>query len=255
MSQTQQVICLNKEQIKTVLENMWKLRNVKLEEKMFEGKPSFSSKIKQEYNYTKSYTKFADNYVIYRCKSLEDNHNEIYITVETDHYDKQNILAISGFEHLIKNYLEESCNYPKPTINICFAFVITEAMKSHIPSEIFFTNCNVRLFSLCSLYPMIGSKTKLFGLTFDYKILPYCEAYNNKDYPIVSAGDPLVIALNGIEGELLLCARINFDVCVYKEYQIRRIVNKVKDLSIPSESGRPCPVPAKILDLNNFKIE
>lgn len=255
MSQTQQVICLNKEQIKTVLENMWKLRNVKLEEKIFEGKPSFSSKIKQEYNYTKSYTKFADNYVIYRCKSLEDNHNEIYITVETDHYDKQNILAISGFEHLIKNYLKESRDYPRPTINICFAFVITEAMKSHIPPETFFTDCNIRLFSLCSLYPMIGSKTKLFGLTFDYKILPYCEAYNNKDYPIISAGDPLVVALNGIEGELLLCARINFDVCVYKEYQIRRIANKVKDLSIPSENGQPCHIPVKMLDLNNYKID
>ena len=91
MSQAQEVICLNKEQIRMFLDNIYKLRKLKQTEIVYEGKPIFSKEIMEKYEY-KHYTKFANNYVIYRCKSLEDNHEEIFITVETDHYDKQNII-------------------------------------------------------------------------------------------------------------------------------------------------------------------
>ena len=74
-----------------------------MDEKIFEGKPNFSKEIVDKYKY-KLYTKFADNYVIYKCISLEDNHVEIFFTIETDHYDKQNILALVGFEHIVKPY-------------------------------------------------------------------------------------------------------------------------------------------------------
>ena len=246
--QAQTVIRLNGEQIKTTLNNMWKIRNVKMEEKLFEGKPVFSKEIMAKYKY-KHYTKFADNYVIYLCKSLEYKHNEIYITVETDHYDKQNLLAISGLEHLIGKYLDESCTYCRPTINICLCFVLTQSMRSHVPTEIFARKCFVRVFSLCNLYPMIGSKNKLYGLTFDYKLLPYERAYNDKDYIEISSSDPMVIALNGVMGELLVCSRIIYDVTAYKDIQIRKIVDRLEDLSICPDSGILLPIPS-----NNVEI-
>lgn len=237
MSQIQKIIQLNEEQIQTVLSNMWKLRKVKKEKVIFEGKPVFSKEIMEKYGY-KHYTKFANRYVIYLCKSLEDNHNEIYITMETDHFDKQNILAISGFEHLIGEYLNESRETAKrPTINICLCFVVTSAMRKHLPTKIFNTSSFLRIFSLCNLYPMIGSRNKIGGLTYDYEILPYEKTYNNKEYIEISAGDPMVIALNGIDGELLKCSRILYDDNAFKDIQIRKIVNRIDDLGMVSDSG------------------
>ena len=246
--QAQTVIRLTEEQIKTTLNNLWDLRKVKLEKKIFQGKPIFSKEIMTKYKY-KHYTKFADNYEIFQCKSKVDGHNEIYITVETDHYDKQNLLAISGFEHLITEFITESCNYVRPTINICLCFVLTKAMKKHIPTEIFANTAFVRVFSLCSIYPMLGSKNKQFGLTFDYKLYPYEKAYNDKDYTEISSGDPMVIALNGLPGELVVCSRILFDTTAYKDIQIRKIVDKIKNLSTVSKSGILLPISSNNLEI------
>ena len=246
--QAQTVIKLTKEQIDTTLNNMWKLRHVKMVKKIYEGKPVFSKDIMAKYNY-KHYTKFAENYVIYLCKSTDDNHNEIYITVETDHYDKQNLLAVSGFEHMISEYLEESKSYNRPTINLCVCFVLTQAMRSHVPTNIFPCNPFMRVFSLCNLYPMIGSKTKLCGLTFDYHLKPYEKTYNNKDYIEISSSDPMVIALNGVMGELLICSRILFDVTAYKDIQIRKIIDRLDDLSICPESGILLPISSNNLEI------
>lgn len=254
MSRILETICLTKKQIKTVLENLWTIRKLKFSEIIYEGKPTFSKEIKDTYGY-KNYTKFADNYVIYKCKSLVDNHNEIFITVESDHYDKQNILAISGFEHIVKDYLKESCLYHRPTINVCLCFVVAKTMKQHIPTEIFVANCFMRIFSLCSLYPVIGSTSTLYtGLTYDYEILESEKnekAYNGKSFPIVLANDPMVIALNAVEGELICYKRIIHDVAVYSEYQIRIVKNKVSSLSTVSKGGIPPPIPQNILSVNN----
>lgn len=262
MSQLLETICLTKEQIKTVLNNLWTIRKLKFEEIIFEGKPTFSKEIVEKYNY-KIYTKFANNYAIYRCKSLTDNHNEIFITVETDHYDKQNILAISGFEHMLTDYLHPSCDYPRPTINICLCFVITKTMRQHIPPEIFYLNCFTRIFSLSALYPLIGSKTTLYsGLTYDYKLIPNEDiktnkengvpsVYNLKSFPIVYANDPIAIVLNAIENDLICYKRIIHDTSVYSEWQIRIVKNKMSNLSSISKAGIPAPFPQSRLILTN----
>ena len=253
MSQLLETTCLTKEQIQTVLNNLWTIRNIKMDEVIYEGKPSFSKDVIDKYHY-KVYTKFADNYVIYKCKSLEDNHDEIYITVETDHYDKQNILAISGFEHMLVNYLEPSCVYDRPTINICLCFVITNTMKQHIPPEIFAANCHSRIYSLCSLYPLIGSKTTLYaGLTYDYKLLKHdgtTTAYNNKEFSIVYANDPIAIILNAVENDIVCYKRIVHDTNVYSEWQLRIVKNKLSSLSSVSKSGVPPPIPQSRLVIN-----
>ena len=265
MAQSLETICLTKEQINTVLNNIWTIRKLKMDEKIFEGKPSFSKEIVDEYKY-KMYTKFADNYVIYKCFSLEDNHIEIFITVESDHYDKQHLLAIVGFQHMIFDYLRPSCSYKRPTINICLCFVITKTMKQHLPTEIFGPNCNSRMFSLCSLYPMIGSKTTLYsGLTYDYELIKNEDiddkykhngvpiAYNNKEFSIVLADDPMAIAVNAITNDLIAYKRIIHDTSIYSEYQIRIVKNKLSSLDVVSKSGMPAPIPSFKLKVSNYK--
>ena len=240
MSQAQEVICLNKEQIRTVLDNIYKLRKLKQTEIVYEGKPIFSKEIMEKYEY-KHYTKFANNYVIYRCKSLEDNHEEIFITVETDHYDKQNILAISGFEHLIVQNLMSSKYNTRPYINICLCFVVSQGMQSHIPINIFKGYTYMRFIQMCKLYPMLGSKTKIGGLTFNYRLLRKEEneikTYNNKQFSIVNAGEPMAVALNAIDGDLLVCDRIIYDGTAYKDTQLKIVKDSVASLSEIPTSG------------------
>lgn len=265
MSQSLETKCLTKDQIQTVLTNLWTIRKLKMDEKIFEGKPNFSKEIVDKYKY-KLYTKFADNYVIYKCISLEDNHVEIFFTIETDHYDKQNILALVGFEHIVKPYLEPSCVYRRPYINVCLCFVITKTMKQHLPCEIFRPNCHLRIFSLCALYPMIGSKTSLYsGLTYDYKLIKNEDidekykhngvpmAYNNKEFSIVLADDPMAIALNAMANDLIVYKRIIHDTSIYSEYQIRVVKNKLSSLEVLSKAGISAAIPAAKLQLSSYK--
>ena len=257
MSQAQTVICLNEDQIKTVLNNMWNLRHLKEQEILYKGKPIFSKEIMDKYNY-KHYTKFANNYVIYKCKSLEDNHIEIFITVETDHYDKQNILAICGFTHIIKEYLDNSKESRRPLINVCLCFVVTQGMYSHIPTVIFNTFSNVRVIQLCRLYPMLGSKTQTCGLTFNYRLLKQEEndlsTYNGKQFSIVDAGEPLAIALNAIDGDLLVYDRIIYDCTAYKDTQIKRVKDELEDLSLVPMSGILRYIPEDIINVQKSQL-
>lgn len=247
MSQAQNIICLTEEQIQITLKNLWMLRNLKMEKILYKGKPIFSKEIMEKYEY-KHYTKFANNYIIYVCKSTEDNHKEIFITVETDHYDKQNILAISGFSHIIQDYINESVKYIRPYINICLCFVISQGMRSHIPIDVFnhvpmfsYIPVKFRYIQMCRLYPMIGSKTKIGGLTFNYRLIKKDEneikAYNNKSFSIVDGGEPMAIALNALDGDLLVCDRIIYDATAYSDTQIKMVKDEIEDLSIIPMSG------------------
>lgn len=240
MSQSQEVRCLNEDQIKTVLNNIFKLRNLKQTEIIYKGKPIFSKEIMEKYGY-KHFTKFANNYVIYKCKSLEDNHVEIFITVETDHYDKQNILAIQGFKHLIEEYIVPSKYSFRPPINICLCFVVSQGMQSHIPTNVFTGYVYLRFIQMCKLYPMLGSKTKIGGLTFNYRLIKKDEneikTYNNKQFSIVDAGEPFAVALNAIDGDLIVCDRIIYDGTAYKDTQIKIVKDNTTNLSEVPSSG------------------
>lgn len=235
----QQIIYLNDEQIETVLRNLWKVRNVKHEEILFNGKINMTKEEIKNIG-CDVYTKLAENYCIHRCKSIEDNHNELYIIVKTTQFDKQNILAIEYFTPMLQKYFEETAHYKRPLVNICLPFTITDVILSHIPVE--FIVCYYRIYSLCKLYPMLGSKNNLFGLTYDYHVIDYEETYNGKNYSTIDAGDPMVIAVNAIEGDLIVCQRIIYDTNAYSDTQIKRVVNKVKDLSMIANSGCPIPI-------------
>ena len=63
-------------------------------------------------------------------------------------------------------------------------------MRSHIPCDIFINNdYNARIIQMCRLYPMIGSKTKIGGLTYNYRLIKCDEneikTYNNKSFSYV----------------------------------------------------------------------
>ena len=88
---------------------------------------------------------------------------------------------------------------------------------------------------------MLGSKTKIGGFTFNYRLLKKEEneikTYNKKNFPIVDGGEPMAVALNGIDGDLLVCDRIIYDTTVYTDTQIKLIRDVVDDLSIVPSSG------------------
>ncbi len=230
MSQSQEIRCLNKEQIQSTMDNMFKLRKLDTQEKIFEGKPSFSKKLMEEHN-LEHYTKFADNYIVWKG-TRKDGSVEIFVTIETDHFDKQNILAVSGLYHMFSKYV---VNKTRPNISLCPAFVVTDSMFNHISKNTI--PCTFRFFSLCEVYPMIGSRTRMFKLTYDYELAEYTKPYNNKEYTTINSRDPMVKALNGLPGELLICKRIIYDVTAYSEYQIRLITSTIENPDIIDPSG------------------
>lgn len=232
-------IHLNEDQIQTTLHNLWKCRKCKYEKVLVDGKPNFDIKTMKMYGY-KRYTNFAERYVIYLCKSLVDEKPEIYITVESNHYDKQNILAIEGFTHIIKDYFVEDFDYPR--VNICLCFVLTEAIKTHLPFTIFQQNVFMRIFSLCSLYPLIGSKTNLFGLCYKYDLVKFFdynnkETYNHKDYSVMFSGDPISIIFNALPGDLIVCYRILNDGATVEDVQLRKVTDIKKTHAKINEAG------------------
>lgn len=231
MSQTQEIRCLTKEQIETTMTNLFKLRKLSKPEKIFEGKPSFSKQIMDQYN-LEHYTKFADNYIIWHGTHSDSDVHEIYVTLESDHFDKQNILAIIGLYHKFDKYV---INHNRPNIFICPAYVVTETMFTHISKNTL--PCDFRFFSLCEIYPMLGSRTQTCKLTYDYELHPYSPTYNKKEYARIYSKDPMVKALNGLPGELIVCKRIIYDATAYSEYQVKQICSTVENPDLIDPSG------------------
>jgi hypothetical protein len=259
--QAQQVILLNKEQIKTTLTNLFKILNYKSHKEIFSGKPKFSKEYMERYNLM-HITKFAQNYTVYEC-TLADDHQDLklfgihymyYIVIESDHFDKLHIQTCSWFYHLFESKLvkpqidpldsaqkEISENTPPdkstgvwlrqpkiPTqVFICPAYVITDQMRLHVPTNIM--PCPYTFVSLSVFYPIIGSKNNIFGLAFDYQLIRHnsqIDEVQNKlklTYPIIYDSDPMVKMFNGNVDDLMVCKRIILDVIPSTEYYIRQI--------------------------------
>ena len=113
---------------------------------------------------------------------------------------------------------------------------------------------------------MIGSKTSLYsGLTYDYKLIKNEDidekykhngvpmAYNNKEFSIVLADDPMAIALNAMANDLIVYKRIIHDTSIYSEYQIRVVKNKLSSLEVLSKAGISAAIPAAKLQLSSYK--
>ena len=247
-------IKLNFEQVETTIKNIGKARHLNKMEKIFEGKASFTEKVKQElekYNVElNKISRYADVYKIYRLYDVDkiedseflkynskaqlknyEERNEIFIVVDSDAIDKQIYMATIAFYHIIAPFLEENktkYNYTKTAVDIVLTNYVTAAMRKHVVSnDISYLPCPYNIYSLCDVYPLCGSKNRTIGsFTKDYEIFKYEELYNKNEYQIVSISDPIVKILKGEESDVIACKTLYFDASPYYEYQLRQIRNE-----------------------------
>ena len=241
MSQAQEIRCLTKEQIETVMKNWCKILNLSNLKTIFTGKPVFSKHNEELYGLP-HITKFADNYTVYEalCNgngSSNDSgaYNMYFIVLEADKFDKLNVSACCWFYHLFEDKINKNGINGRPQVYICPAYVITDTMFLHVPVNII--PCLYRFASLAEMYPMIGSKEGLFGMTYDYKIIPFEPAYNGRIYPTIFDYDVIVKILNAVDGDIIQCKRVLSEGSPYGEYYFRRVMSTVSEINIINPSG------------------
>lgn len=231
MSQILEVRTLTTEQTENTINNLCKIRNLSEPKKIFSGKPVFSKENITKYNLP-HITKFGKLYNIY-IASNDKKENEIFITMETDKFDKQNLLAIIGLFHLFSDKVDVKAMPPK--ISICPTFVITPAMHTHITSDII--KANYRIIPLTEIYPLIGGKNRLYGITYDYKKIKDLKTYNNKEWMVILDSDKIVKILNAIDGDLIQCKRLICDNGIFPDTQIRRVELNIENINNIPLSG------------------
>lgn len=254
-------IRLNQEQTNTVINNLAKIRHFTKVTEIFKGKPNYGQTdmdnlkklLPPNYDVIKI-TKFADSYTIYLLSDPEptDNtkdilnynpnakilnlnkRNEILIVLDTDKFDKQHYLAILGLWPKFYKYIDNSVACP---VTITSTNIITQAIGKHF-IETSILPCNYRLFSLCEVYPLIGSKTKLWsGMSWDFELMEYEPLYNNGKYSIIYDNDPVVKIMNAMKDQLIICKQVNYEVSPYVEYSIRRVKQQLNDVESLDVSG------------------
>lgn len=276
MSQIQEVRCLTKEQIETVLKNLSSILHLKNLTKIFDGKPVFSKENEEKYGLY-HITKFADNYSVYKAEFSDDYYTNVlvrnditykfhattntkmhgvkhhakrsnskandperskfmyFITLEATKFDKLNISACSWFYHLFEDKINRDGINGRPQVYISPAFVVTDSLMAHVPTNII--PCLYRFVSLAELYPMIGSTSGLYGMTYDYTIIPHEESYNGREYPYIYDYDVIVKILNAVTGDIIQCKRVLSEESPYGEYYRRIVMSTMDDIYVISPSG------------------
>lgn len=233
MSQLQEVICLTREQISTVLNNLFSILQLTDMKTIFTGKPVFSRENEEKYH-LQHITKFADNYAVYEGVKTDDSKRKMYfIVIEATKFDKLNISACSWFYHLFEKNVDLKAK--RPQVYMCPAFVVTESMMLHLPINVI--PCPYRFLSLTEAYPMIGSRNSTFGMTYDYKIIPNEPYYNKRAYPVIYDSDVMVKVLNALAGDLIVCKRVMYDGSPYGEYTIREVYPTKSDINTIGMNG------------------
>ena len=263
MAQLQEVRCLTPEQIETTMKNWFKMLNVKTHRIITSGKPVFSKENEEQWHLP-HITKFADKYTLYRCEveqsdNIKNANKNIdisnsldpeslnfqadpsliqpsplfFIVLETNKFDKLNISACIWYYHLFEDELNFELD--RPQVFICPAFVVTDTMTLHVPINVL--PCLYRFVSLCELYPMLGSKTAPYCMTYNYRIVKTNRPCNGRDYSAIFSSDCMAKALNTLPGDIIECKRILFEGTAYGEYYRREVINTANDVNIISPSG------------------
>lgn len=252
---------LNETQTNIVINNLATIRHLTKIEKIFEGKPNYSQEqieeLKKELNNTEfvKITKFANKYTIYvlsepkpanytkelqrynkNVKILNLNpRKEILIVVDADKFDKQYFLAILSLWTIIKPYVDQ--NKDECLVTIVSTNIITQAITKHFINTTILP-CNYRLFSLCEIYPLIGSKNSLWcGSSRDFELLKYEPLYNKNDYQVIYDDDPVVKIMNAKNNDLIICKQTYFETSPYTEFSIRQVKAKLNDTESLDISG------------------
>ncbi len=248
MSQLQETRCLTPEQIKTTLTNWFKILHVNSYEVLSEGKPVFSKENEEKWKLP-HITKFADRYTLYRCVTEvpkpHDDYKEVQqpkvlfiITLETNKFDKLNISACIWYYHLFEKELDHTLE--RPQVFICPTFVVTDTMTLHVPTNVF--PCLYRFISLCEMYPMIGSRTGMFGMTWDYKNVVNKDGNkivpdNGREYSTIYSFDLIVKVLNALPHDIIQCKSVRNEGTAYGQYDRREVIDTTNDINIISPSG------------------
>ena len=160
---------------------------------------------------------------------------EIVIVIDADKFDKQHYLAIIGLWGHIKNHLD--LNTDQCLVSIVSTNIITQAIEKHF-TNITILPCNYRLFSLCEVYPLIGSRSSLWcGSSRDFELLEYEPLYNKNNYQQIYDDDPVVKILNAKHKNLILCKQTYYETSPYTEYSIREVTPRLNDTESIDISG------------------
>ena len=240
MAQAEETRCLNKEQIKTVMDNYAKINNLKDFTVIDTGKPTFSKETEAKYKIP-HITMFGDCYTVYKSTATDPITGKPYalfiIVIEATKFNKLFVSAtIFYYKKWIEGHIDINGFNGRPQVILAPAFRVTEQMTSHIPINVL--PCLYRFVSIVDFYPMIGSKTGLFGLSRDYSVIPYEPLYNGREYPVIFDYDPIAKMLNTIPGDVIkskICRAEGFNV--YDEWYFRRVVNTNNDIGVISPSG------------------
>lgn len=225
-------IRLTAAQTNTVIANICKLRGLDSVKDVFSGKPKWSDEELKKYGYEK-FGKFADNYQVLIAKGK--THSECFIVIDIgDTFEKYTILCSSTLLHLFSDKINVQSD--RPIVSICFTSQIAPKQLAELNTKIF--DFPYRFIILPDLYFCCGSRTKIGGLTSEYEILNFEETYNKKNYPVIFSNDPMIIALNGMPGELFKYSQIMYDNGIYKTVYIKQILRIPKNPKLPVDSLR-----------------
>ena len=215
-------------------------------------------------DFIKQYNKNA------KFKNL-DERVEIVIVVDTDKIDKQNYLALQALYPLIHKELIKNNGYKmlyggdseketeenpdeneekeneeyyiqfyKYISGPCFVTIMTTnhiepAMLRHFHTR--FLPCNYRVMSLYDdLYPLIGSKTKLwYGCLNNYEVIEHEDLYNGCQYSYIYDDEHLVKLLNANPGDLIVATQVLFEGRPYLEFVIKEVKTRNVDVEEDEE--------------------
>lgn len=241
MSQAQKVIQLSEEQIKTTLNNWYKL--LKLTDIVTikdEAHPRFGEEEIKKYN-LKLITKFGYRYVLIRGTD-EDGKYMYFFIVYSDRFEALHIYACSGWKYLLEG-LDDTPNTFDPSYHprvfVTTNYVVAEGVYRHVPSAIF-DDIPYRFVPLPEIYPRIGSKNGVGFLTTDLKIeknIPKTTTMG-KRYAKIQDSDVDVKILNAIGGDLISTRRkIYEDGTIYEEIYICEVIPTIVDPTTINPSG------------------
>lgn len=257
---------LTEGQLSTCIQNFAYIKHFSNIEKIYEGKAlnnDKATKALKELDVTiPRSNKSNTNYTIYKFSDVvendsvrelrEYNHDikiknlndrvEFMIVINAEKVDKVCLTSLLLLYYLISDDLNKNKGYVFNK-NVYQTYVqddtetfVTVALTSPIDQSINrnftirYLPCNYNVISLYSIYPLIGSKSKLwYGMCCDFELCEYEELYNHKDYALIYNDELVVKILNGKIGDLIICKIILNEGRPYFEYSIKRIISRDND--------------------------
>lgn len=205
---------LDKKQIKTIYNNLLKVRGL------------YNNKLINDDMVIDPENSNITRYELYSSKSNVDRHVEYFILIYHEgKFDKNKFKICESFyeQHLSKDTKLDNRKAPNVTILLTFPVMSKTYTRTTTTDKIL--PCKYRILLINELIGILGSK-EIFGLSYDYCILDDYKHSTNKRFPIIYDTDPIIKILNGVEGQFLKYHRIINDKSVYSEICVRKIKTK-----------------------------